>query len=628
MKKRVGCLILIALLATTAFGAQLTLNKGDHICYLGNALADRMQHDAWLETLLYARFPRLDLVFRNLAASGDEVATWHRSENFGSRDEWLTRTKADVIFAFYGFNESFKGPGGMDKFKSDLDKFLKDARTQNYSGKGAPRVVLFSPIANEKINDPDLPDPKANNSNLELYTAAMADVAKANDVLFVDLFTVSQRLYAEAAKQGHSLTFNTFLLTEAGNQALAPEIFEALFNEPAPKDHLEKLRAAVTDKCNEWHARYRTVDGYNVYGGRSKLTFPRAGKESPMISNYDVMQEEMAQRDVKTENRDKRIWAVAQGGDIKVDDSVLPLVDTLESNKQDVSPYLDPEEAIHHMTLAEGCKASLFASEKQFPELVNPVQMNFDTKGRLWVAAWRNYPERTPTSKTGDSLLIFEDTNGDGKADKVIHFLDGLNCPTGFQFYKDGVLVMQAPDLWFVRDTNGDDHADWKERVLMGMDSADSHHTANSMVLDPGGATYLSDGVFHRTQVETPDGPVRNMDACIYRFEPRTYKFERYVPYGFANPHGRVFDYWGTDIITDATGNNSYFAPAFSGHLEYPAKHAHMKEFWERPSRPCPGTGLIYSRHFPDDWQGNFLDCNVIGFQGIFRVKVSEDGSG
>src|SRR5256886_10092588 len=251
MKKRVDCLILIALLATTAFGAQLTLNKGDHICYLGNALADQMQHDAWLETLLYARFPRLDLVFRNLAASGDEVATWHRSENFGSRDDWLTRTKADVILAFSGFNESFNGPGGIDKFKSDLDKFLKDARTKNHSGKGAPRVVLFSPIANEKINDPDLPDPKVNNSNLQLYTAAMAEVARANDVLFVDLFTVSQRLYAEAANPGHSLTFNTFLLTESGNQALAPEIFKALFNEPAPKDHFEKLRAAVTDKCNE-----------------------------------------------------------------------------------------------------------------------------------------------------------------------------------------------------------------------------------------------------------------------------------------------------------------------------------------------------------------------------------------
>ncbi|PYM12243.1 MAG: dehydrogenase, partial [Verrucomicrobia bacterium] len=629
MKNLTGLIVLLVLLRANAFGAQvLNLNKGDHICYLGNALADRMQHHGFLETLIYAKFPDHDLVFRNLAAAGDEVATWHRSENFGSRDDWLTKTKADVVLAFYGFNESFKGPEGLDKFKQDLDKLLKEIKAKDYSGKSAPRIALFSPIANETLNDPNLPDPTTNNANLKLYTAAMAEVAKANDVLFVDLFTVSQRLYAEAAKQGHSLTFNTFLLTEAGDKALAPEIFQALFNEKAPTGHLEKLRGSVLDKNEQWHARYRTVDGYNVYGGRSKLEFPSAGKESPMISNRQVMQEEMTQRDSMTANRDKRIWAAAKGKDLKAADANLPPVETLESNKIDVSPYLDPEEAIKHMTVANGCKVNLFASEAQFPELVKPVQMAFDTKGRLWVAAWPNYPERTPTSKTGDSLLIFEDTNGDGKADKVTHFIDGLNCPTGFQFYKDGVLIMQAPDLWFVKDTNGDNHADWKERVLMGMDSADSHHTANSMVLDPGGATYLSDGVFHRTQVETAVGPVRNTDACIYRFEPRTYKFDRYVPYGFANPHGRVFDYWGTDLITDATGNETFFGPAFSGHLDYPAKHRKMEQFWQRPSRPCAGTGLISSRHFPDDFQGNFLDCNVIGFQGIFRVKVSEDGSG
>src|SRR5256885_16047701 len=106
MKNLTGLLVLLVSLCANAFGAQLTLNQSDHICYLGNALADRMQHDAWLETLIYAKFPRLDLVFRNLAASGDEVATWHRSENFGSRDDWLSETKADVIFAFYGFNRS------------------------------------------------------------------------------------------------------------------------------------------------------------------------------------------------------------------------------------------------------------------------------------------------------------------------------------------------------------------------------------------------------------------------------------------------------------------------------------------------------------------------------------------
>lgn len=608
--------------------ALLKLNSGDHIAIIGNTLADRMQHHGWLETFIVAKFPQQNLVFRNLAVAGDEIVTRSRSENFGKPDDWLTKTKADVILAFFGFNESFGGDAGLERFKKDLGKFLADTKTKNYSGRGAPRVILFSPIANEKLADVNQPDPTANNLNLQKYTAAMAEVAKANEVAFVDLFTVSQKLYAEAAKQGRALTFNTLHLTEAGERLLALEIYSRLLGEPAVSSNLEKLRAVVNEKNAEWHARYRTVDGYNVYGGRSQLSFPKAGKGSAKITNYDVMQDEMSQRDVKTANRDKRVWAVAQGGDLKVDDSNLPAVETLESNKPEVAPYQSPEAAIKLMTVPKGCKVNLFASEDQFPELASPVQMAFDPKGRLWIAAWPNYPERTPTSTIGDKLLVFEDTNNDGKADKVTTFLDDLNCPTGFQFYKDGVLVMQAPDLWFVRDTDGDGKADWKERVLMGMDSADSHHTANSMVLDPGGATYLSDGVFHRTQVETASGPVRNSDGCIYRFEPLTGKFERYIPYGFANPHGRVFDYWGTDIVTDATGNHSYFGPAFSGRLDYPAKHASLEEFWDRPARPCPGTGILSSRHFPEEFQGNFLNCNVIGFQGIYRVKVTESGAG
>ncbi len=188
------------------------------------------------------------------------------------------------------------------------------------------------------------------------------------------------------------------------------------------------------------------------------------------------------------------------------------------------------------MTLAKGCKVNLFASEEQFPELVKPVQMAWDTRGRLWVSVWPNYPERTPTSTTGDRILILEDTDGDGRADKVTTFIDGLNCPTGFQFYKDGILLMQSPDLWFVRDTDGDGKADWKERVLMGLDAADSHHETNSMVVDQGGAMYLSDGWFMRTQVETAQGPVRNADAAIYRYEPLSQKFERYVALRLRQP--------------------------------------------------------------------------------------------
>jgi azurin/lysophospholipase L1-like esterase len=618
--------------ATPSPRGSLQLNKGDHVALVGNTLPDRMQHSGHFETLIHAQYPEHDLVFRNLAVAGDEVVKRHRSENFGTPDEWLTKVKADVIFAFFGFNESFKGEEGLAQFKSDLDQFLKATLRKNYSGRGAPRVVLFSPIANERHQDPNFPDPGPNNARISLYTAAMSEVATSNGVQFIDLFKPSQDLYAAAANDGKSHTINGIHLSDEGDRLLAPLMFRSVFGADAPQGDHTKLRLAVNEKNWQWHQRYRTVDGYNVYGGRSKMEYEQ-GPGGPKLSNYKVMQEEMSQRDVLTANRDPVVWAAARGRDVKPDDSNLPPVTKVRSNKpgsnpDETFPFLTAEESMAKLKLHPGLKANIFASEADFPELVNPVQMAWDTKGRLWVAAWYTYPERTPTQEKGDSLLVFEDTNADGKADKCTHFLDDLNCPTGFQFYKDGVLLMQAPDLWFVRDTDGDGKADWKERVLMGLDSADSHHTTNSMVWDPGGAVYLSDGVFHRTQVETAWGPVRNDDAAIYRYEPRTGKFNTHIAYGFANPHGRVVDYWGNDFVTDATGNNTYFGPAFSGFLDYPQKHKTLRQFWERPSRPCPGTGILTSRHFPDDWQGNFLNLNVISFQGCYRVKVKQEGSG
>ena len=631
-----GALLAAALLApASALVAQtpaVELRPQDHISILGNALADRLQHSGWLETLLHAQFPQHQLVVRNLAAAGDEVATWHRSQDFGSRDEWLTWTATDVIFAFYGFGEASAGPEGLEQFKGALDGFLKDTARQNYSGKGAPRVVLFSPIAQEKHSDPNIADPEATNANLKLYTRAMAEVAQANRVAFVDALSLSQRAYA-AAKE--PLTLNGHYLTDAGEKALAPLLFESLFGKAPAAGDLSRLRTAVLEKNHQWHQRYRTIDGYNVYGGRSRLAFTGKlpdGTETAKLSNNEVMQREMQQRDTLTANRDARLWATAQGRDLALKDENLPPAIPVGTNKPGDRPdlkhtFLSGEEAIAKMKVHSAMKVSLFADETRFPELVNPVQMAWDTRGRLWVACWPNYPGRTPSSETGDTLLVLEDTDHDGKADKKTVFLADLNGPTGFQFYKDGVLVMQAPDLWFARDTDGDGKADTRERILMGLDSADSHHQTNAMALEPGGAVYLSDGVFHRSQVEAARGVVRNNDGAIFRFEPNTGKFETYASYGFANPHGRVFDRWGNDIITDATGNASYFGPASSGRLDE-GKHPAIKQFWARPSRPCPGTGLLSSRHFPEAFQGNFLDCNVISILGIFRVGVTQDGSG
>ena len=117
----VGCLIW-PLRGLSEAPALVELKKGDHICLVGNALADRMQHYGWFEALVYSKFSGYDLVFRNLGFSGDEVSLKERlrSEKFGTPDEHLTFNKADVIFAFFGFNESFDGPAGLDKFKKGV----------------------------------------------------------------------------------------------------------------------------------------------------------------------------------------------------------------------------------------------------------------------------------------------------------------------------------------------------------------------------------------------------------------------------------------------------------------------------------------------------------------------------
>src|SRR4249920_3486686 len=88
----------------------LQLQPEDHICIIGNTFADRMQHSGWLESLLQARFPEYKLSVRNLGFSGDELKVRLRSEGFGTPEEWLKKEGATVILAFFGYNESFRGP--------------------------------------------------------------------------------------------------------------------------------------------------------------------------------------------------------------------------------------------------------------------------------------------------------------------------------------------------------------------------------------------------------------------------------------------------------------------------------------------------------------------------------------
>ena len=278
---------------TAAAEPILQLNKGDHISYIGNTLADRMQHDGWLETYIQAAYPELDLSFRNLGFAGDEIKTRPRSASFGSPDEWLSKCKTDVVLCFFGYNEALRGEAAVEGFKNDLAKMIDGMNGQKYNGKSAPKIVVFAPIAHENLNNRLLPDGSENNPKLQLYTAAMKSVCEAKQIPFVDLFTPTSKLYAASDE---AFTMNGVHLNENGNKAVAQMIMRDLFDgakSVKTNAEIERLRQAVLDKNHHWFSRYRVVDGYNVFGGRSKLNWHGQ-------SNFDVMQQEMVIFDAMT----------------------------------------------------------------------------------------------------------------------------------------------------------------------------------------------------------------------------------------------------------------------------------------------------------------------------------------
>ncbi|MCC9607953.1 c-type cytochrome [Blastopirellula sp. JC732] len=608
-----ACLLL--LVATSANAEPLTLKQGDHVSVIGNTTADRMQHHGWLETYIHALHPELNLTFRNLAFPGDELKSRPREDNFGSADEWLAKNKTDVVFAFFGYNEALRGPANLATFKKDLEETIDGMRAQKYNGASAPQLVFFSPIAHENLYSRHLPDGSANNVNLKAYTEAMQQVCAAKDVKFVDLFTPTQEMYAAAKKP---LTMNGVHLLENGDKAVAQAVVKELFGKGAPADSdlIAKLHDAVLEKNYYWFSRYRVVDGYNVFGGRSKLAW--FGQ-----SNADVMLREMEIFDVMTANRDKVVWGAANGQQIAPQDDNLPEELVVKANREGDKPdgsfsYLTAEGGLEKLQMAEGLQANIFASEEMFPELINPVQMAVDPNGRLFASVWPSYPHWNPVQPRHDRIVCLPDDDGDGVADRCTIFADGLNSVTGFEFWGGGMIVAALPELWFLKDTDGDDKADVKIRILQGLSSADSHHSANAMVLGPDGWIYWSRGIFNVAAMETPTQTYHSTTSGVHRFNPRTYEMEFHFPIG-PNPHGDVFDKWGFQFANDGTSGTGSYVNIGKGRGN--------KQWFDKRVRPVAATGILNSSHFPEKFQNNFLICNCIGFLGVLQHEVKYNGA-
>jgi mono/diheme cytochrome c family protein len=259
------------------------------------------------------------------------------------------------------------------------------------------------------------------------------------------------------------------------------------------------------------------------------------------------------------------------------------------------------------------------------------MQLSFDNKGRLWVAVMPTYPHYRPGDPLpNDKLLIYEDTDGDGKADKETVFADQLHLPIGFEFAPEGVYVSQEPNLVLLRDTDGDDRADVREIVLGGFDTHDTHHAISAFTADPSGAVMMCEGVFLHTNVETPYGPVRGVDGGFYRFSPQRFQLERTAQLSIPNPWGITFDEWGQDFFLHTSGPSMNWLLPVSVKPTYGSKTASAPDLVPKGHsvRPTSGLEVVSSRHFSDEVQGDLILCNAIGFLGIKQHGIKDDGTG
>ncbi|HEY2158722.1 MAG TPA: PVC-type heme-binding CxxCH protein, partial [Isosphaeraceae bacterium] len=272
-------------------------------------------------------------------------------------------------------------------------------------------------------------------------------------------------------------------------------------------------------------------------------------------------------------------------------------------------PPTDPEIERKSFQVADGFEVNLFAAD---PVLAKPIQINFDARGRLWVASSEVYPQIEPGQKANDKVVVLEDVNGDGKADKTSIFADGLLIPTGVEPGDGGAYVANSTELLHLRDLDGDGKADTRRIVLSGFGTEDTHHILHTLRWGWDGQLYMNQSIYIHSHIETPHGVKRLGGGGIWEFRPETMELDVFMR-GLINPWGHHADRWGQSFATDGAGGEgiNYCLP---GAYYFTAPDAVRVLPGLNPGSPkdC-GLEVVSGRHLPDAWQGNLLTNDFRG---------------
>ncbi len=286
-----------------------------------------------------------------------------------------------------------------------------------------------------------------------------------------------------------------------------------------------------------------------------------------------------------------------------------------------------PEEERLGFKLPEGFEISLYASE---PDIGKPINISFDARGRMWVTQSFEYPFAAAPGKAKDRLTILEDTDNDGKADRIVHFNDTLNIPIGILPVNDGAVAYSIPAVYKFTDANGDGKPESQKKFLGPFEFKDTHGMVNNFIRGYDGWIHACHGYSNRSVVAGADGDsIRMFSGNTFRFKPDGSHVEKTTD-GRINPFGLAYDEMGYLYSTDCHTSPLYQLIRGGDYTQWGKAETmgfapEMKPF-DNEATALAGIAYYADVHFPESYKSNFYIGDPVSSR-VYRNSFTFNGS-
>jgi putative membrane-bound dehydrogenase-like protein len=389
-----------------------------------------------------------------------------------------------------------------------------------------------------------------------------------------------------------------------------------IFDRGPAFEQAEELRQTIRKKNELFFHRWRPQNNTYLFLFRKH----EQGQNAKEIPQFDPLIEEQEKKIAALRQpRVHKIEILPATGDAKP----APKLAKKQPSAIDLTPMPHPQ-----FDVDPNLEISLYAEN---PLLAKPIHMNFDERGRLWVASSEVYPQIKPGQEATDKIIILEDTDGDGKAEKSTVFADGLLIPTGVLPGDGGAYIGASTELLHMKDTDGDGVADQRRVVLSAFGTEDTHHILHTLRWGHDGQLYMNQSIYIHTHAETPHGVIRLNSGGILNLRVPTMELGIHMK-GLVNSWGHAIDAFGQSFATDGAssaeagqGGLFHVVPQ-AMYLTYAGARRILQSASPGSYPKFAGLEHLRSPHFPDDWQGGYVTCDFRAHR-IVRFAIDDKDS-